>query len=173
MIVDKDRAFKKAKRKDTQEAWATSRRLRNITNISCTRARTQYTSDSLEFNKNDSRKFWRAIKDVIPENYNGDGKIHLVDQSDKTPIEEKDTTNFINNYFTTVGPNLAKKFNNQWTNFGDVADTTIMDFVISKEEVLKLIKDIDIAKSSAIDHLSSRVLKDAFVVVFWQINVNR
>ena len=72
--------------------------------------------------------------------------------------------NFMNNYFSNIGANLAKEFENQAYGGADINDSPniLPAFVTSEAELLKLIKELNISKSSAIDNISTKVLKVAF-----------
>ena len=60
---------------------------------------------------------------------------------------------------------MAKKFKSPWTYNGLQIETNINDIVTDEEEILKLCKAIDTAKTSAIENLSSMVIKDAFCAI--------
>ena len=65
--------------------------------------------------------------------------------------------NLMNNYFTTIGPSLAAHMNDPWVFNGPTLDLTLRDhFHVEHAELLKLLQDIDITKSSAIEFLSSK-----------------
>ena len=68
-----------------------------------------------------------------------------------------------------VGPQLARNFNNEWNFLGEYAQNQIDDFVTNPDEVIKLCKAIMPLKSSGIDSVSSRILKDAFLILNHQL----
>ena len=73
----------------------------------------------------------------------------------------------MNEYYTEAGPNLAKKMNESWEpidSLKNITSTFSFEF-ITETLVQKLVSEIKISKSSAIDNLSSRILKDAFSVL--------
>ena len=77
--------------------------------------------------------------------------------------------NVLNNYFTTIGPSLASNMTDPWLYNGYVFDCILFDdFHIESDELLKLLREIDITKSSAIDNISSRVMKDALIILIDQ-----
>ena len=72
----------------------------------------------------------------------------------------------LNNYFTTIGPSLAASMNDPWVYSGPVLDTKLhVLFHVEIDELLKLLQDIDITKSSAIEYISSKILKDALITL--------
>ena len=77
--------------------------------------------------------------------------------------------NVLNNYFTTIGPSLAANMTDPWLYTGYVFDCILYDdFHIENDELLKFLREIDITKSSAIDNISSRVIKDALIILIDQ-----
>ena len=101
--------------------------------------------------KNTSRK--KGCNKLIDENGNH--------------YENFDAAEYLNNYYVNVGPNLANKLDMEWDAHKckiDV-DSTFNFSWVAEREVVDLIKDIKINKSCAIDGLSTRILKDGFLVL--------
>ena len=74
--------------------------------------------------------------------------------------------NKMNNYFTTIGPSLAANMNDPWVYSGPLVDFELNNiFHVERVELLKIIQDIDITKSSAIEFISSKILKDALITL--------
>ena len=73
----------------------------------------------------------------------------------------------MNNYYINVGPTLAKEHKIKWEKSRCRIETnSIFSFsLVSENEVRNLVKEIKIIKSSAIEGLSSRLLKDSFEVI--------
>ena len=67
----------------------------------------------------------------------------------------------MNNFFTSIGPNLARNMRDQWLYAGNEIDNNVTNNV----EVLNFLKGIDITKSSAVPQLSSKILKPAFILL--------
>ena len=103
-------------------------------------------------NKN-SRKCTR----VIDEN----GKIH----------ENLEAANFLNDCYVNVGPSLAQKHKKGWVKEKcKIQTNSSFNFKwVTEREVQELIKEICITKSSAIENLSTRLLKDAFEVLSFEL----
>ena len=75
----------------------------------------------------------------------------------------------INTYFTEIGPKLSKLNNSVWRPIFPVVESRLSEFNTTEEEVLKLIKDIKIHKSSGFVEINSRVMKDAFEYLAGQV----
>ena len=92
------------------------------------------------------------------------------DFDDDVEVTHEKTSEFINSFFTSIGPNLSKQFSDKWQFTGEIiTDSEITKIYTDFEEVQNLCKEIDISKSSAIDTLASKVLKDAFMVLILQL----
>ena len=82
-------------------------------------AKKNYLNDEFLATKNDPKKFWRNINSIIPNNNKKKekSKIFLKDDMGKD-VEENNTSNYINEFFSNIGPNLAKKYTKEWEYFG-------------------------------------------------------
>ena len=85
--------------------------------------------------------------------------------NDDSPITQDQVADFINTYFINIGEDLAEKFDPNEIPTFDQLNSSMENIVTTPNEVLELCKNIDINKSSAIDYVSSRILKDAFIVL--------
>ena len=165
-IKDKDRLLSKAKHSDNQDDWVVARRRRNEVKQIVKNAKSEFIKENLIQYENDSKKFWKSLKDIIPSTQNSNSnKISLKDTSGKAIENPKDLANVMNTFFTSIGPNLAKDMRDPWSYTGNTVDNNIPDFNTSSEEVLKILKEININKSSAIQNLSSKILKPALIML--------
>ena len=80
--------------------------------------------------------------------------------NNKTHIILTDTDT---NFFTNIGPNLAKKCNQTWQYFGTECENTLTNIPTTSEEIMVITKKININKVSYIGNLSSEILRDAFM----------
>ena len=84
-------------------------------------------------------------------------------------IEESKVANHINEFFSSIGPNLAKNTSEPWIFRGLEAEDSCREISTDFEEVLQLCKDISTSKSSVIVDISAKVLKNAFMVLIPQL----
>ena len=110
----------------------------------------------------DHKKFWRVINGLIPGQPNNKKNIDLCDQNTGELVPEEKTADFINHYFTQIGPDLARDLRVPWMQYDERSDNFIEPFSTNLQEVNKLIHEINVNKSSAIDNVSSKILKMAF-----------
>ena len=163
MIHDKDYFLKKAKKNGDIDDWRIARNLRNQTKLLVKNAKIDFIKEQLEENKNDSKKFWRNIKIVLPDSNTGK-QIFLHDETN-TPIPETETANYINEFFTSIGPKLARKDISNYQYSGQKYPSNFSLNEVTSEEVLNLAKGVNITKSSALDGISSRILRDIMMAL--------
>ena len=112
-------------------------------------------------NQNDSKTFWQQISAILLKG-KGSDLIKLIDMDTNTPIKDNDVPDYINEYFSTIGSRLAEGLNGHWVYSGKRNAVDIVNIETNEEEILKLSNEIEITKSSAIEHVSSRLIKDVF-----------
>ena len=176
-IKDKDLALKRAKRTKRDDHWNEARILRNRCLNNIRKAKADFVREKLEENRNDSKKFWNSINSLLPGKNKTSQGIFLNDENQEEIIRDK-IPDYMNDYFSNIGANLAKKFTNDERVVRDtVVDVNkqhyaLPDFIASEIELLKLIQDINVNKSSAIENLSSKVLKEAFFAQTHRLQTN-
>ena len=155
----KDDLLAEARSTRDRETWIAAQKCRNLTKKMMKHAKSEFLTTALAESRHDSKRFWRTLKKVLPK---GDSKhpINLVGE-DGTPIAPGLAAVTINNFFTTVATELDV-YTDEWQNPGLVTDSQFKIEQPTMSELKKEIGKINILKSSGIDHISSRVLKDAF-----------
>ena len=168
-IIDKDKALKTAKKSNIDDDWKYARMLRNNVGSLIDSAKKNFLNDEFISSKNDPKKFWRNINTVLPNSKRNEKSKILLKNNSGENIDEIRTADYINEFFSNIGPNLAKDFNSEWEYFGKESELEISDIKINKIEVIKYIKDIDLTKSSGIEKISSKCLKDALLALSAQL----
>ena len=153
-IQDKDRALKRAKKKTGKsDDWKLAKRLRNDCLATIRGAKSNVIQNELNTNWNDSKKFWQHVNTILPQNSDR-SLIKLNDNGH--PLDKDEVPDFINDYFSNIGPKLAETLNEPWVYNGMHSENQLPDIVTNEDEVKSLIKDIDISKASAIKNLSTK-----------------
>ena len=170
IIIDKDLALKKAKASGKMEDFLLAKQLKKEAGKIIQKAKQNYLENEFENSKGDPKKFWKNIYSILPKSKLENNKdiIHLKNNEGKN-IDVEETSNFINDFFINIGPNLAKKINSNWSYFENEELNQIGEMEIDKGRVHALVSDIDISKSSGIDNISSKCLKDAFLILNYQL----
>ena len=166
-IKDKDRAMRKAKRTGGEEDWVIARRLRNAVGRDLENLRADFLKTQQAANEGDPKGFWKLVSLVLPDHKSKSSSIWLKDKDKQIPPGQ--TAEFINEFFTSIGPKLAEKHKDDWAYFGERIQQSAEPMVTNLREVNLLCKDINPLKSSGMDKLSSKICKDAFMVLTEQL----
>ena len=57
---------------------------------------------------------------------------------------------------------MAQQYNSEWEFHAEATDKILQNIQTNIHEIIKLCRDININKSSCVEHLSSEILRDAF-----------
>ena len=142
LVNERDTQFKKARRTDVHSDWADEKLLRNLVKKGINEARANYVKANLDTYKNDSKKVWLKLKEILPDKINSN-KFNLVDQMTRQKIDVPviDTANYINRFFSEVGPKLAEKLqDSDWQNTMDLVHSTFNLNRTNSDDVRKLVK---------------------------------
>ena len=164
LIKDKDNALKMAKKSKNPNLWAEVKRIRNACTNRLRKAKADFINEQLHIYSNDQKKFWKHIQEVLPTNIHNSKPISLLNDNDQ-PIENEDVAAYINQFFTDIGPNLAKNCQNDWVYSGNECPGSLVNIQTTKEEISEICKTININKASCVDTISSEVLRDVFLAV--------
>ena len=161
MMKDRDRALKAAKMTQDLEDKKRARKLRNHLNTTIKLAKNQYMLEKLETYKKDPKKFWQTIQDILPKSNSSSILLH---NKDGTPMNDSQTGECINDFFSNVGSNLASKIPEctPVLTYPTRENVNVDDLIfedITMKEVEDLNKKICIYKSSGIMTISSRIWK--------------
>ena len=71
--------------------------------------RADYLKDQQTVHKANHKKFWASISSVVPGKKSATNFIWLKHETTKAELEQERVAHYMNTFFTTVGPELAKK----------------------------------------------------------------
>ena len=173
-IKDKDKALKVAKRSKSPQDILEAKAIRNRVGKLISNAKANFLKEQQEELKGDPKKFWRVIKSIVPGKKTSSGKISLVSEdAEGHEIKEGEVAGVINNFFTAIGPNLAAKisesYDKEWEFKGVRVKESCPAFHTTFRQVLQICKDINTSKSSGIKDVSSKICKDAFMILIPQL----
>ena len=167
IIIDKDRAMKKAKKTGIWDDFLTAKRMKNETGKLVEKAKSYFLENEFVTSKGDPKRFWKNIYSIIPNLKLENKNKHIIylknENGDNIEIDK--SADYIKDFFTDIGPRLAEKCKDNWKFFGKEELNSIHKIEIHKGEVLLLIDEIDVSKSSGLDIISSKCLKDALLVL--------
>ena len=174
-IKDRDYFYKRAKLDNEEDSWNIARHLRNVTNANIRHAKKDFVIDNLNNCHADCKKFWHAIRSVIPSNKGSTRQDILLKKNGKK-VGKKEVAHHINDFFINIGkiPSSNTRSNKGYTRppvveQSDGADTDWCLENFTVDEVLKVVRDINVSKSSGLDSISSFIIKEAFGILLPQI----
>ena len=171
-IKDKDRSLRTARRTGKAEDWDQARRDRNRVGRLVEQARADFLKEQQDELADDPKKFWHTVKSIIPVKKATTSKISLVckgTNGGNKVVDPDKTADFINDFFSNIGPNIARDLRDPWVFYGEEVKEKCPQFEADLDGVLKLCRAIKVTKSSGITDISSRVLKDSFLVIIPQL----
>ena len=127
-------------------------------------AKIMYYQNQFEKYKSDIRKTWATINELITKkSKNSDFPAHFF-SNDRIITGDQDIANCFNNFFTNIGPNLAKEIptppNKAYTDFLRERITFSFQFsTVSTDHLLKIITKLKPKTSSGHDKISTILLK--------------
>ena len=172
-ISHKDYLYKKAKVSQSRDDWDLFLKKKNEVKKLLGNAKEEFVKNKIDEHKNNPRKFWRIINEMsgIGKNKSSKSNCSKLVDDDGNLHENQDAADYLNNYYVNVGPNLANSLNMEWDKKKckiDV-DTTFAFSWVTKREVVDLIKNIKICKSCVIEGMSTRIMKDAFLILSFEL----
>ena len=139
-----------------------------------TQARRLVILASLEDNRQNPKRFWRTLNvdlGLSDKKSKCSSGFSRIKNDEGEFLEGAEACSFMSKYYAQNGVNLASKFkdvaraqNPEITFIPHVKSEFKFNF-IPLDVVRRLVKDIEISKSSGLAFLSSRLLKDAFLVL--------
>ena len=169
-IYDKDQAWKRAKRSGNTDDVIRAKRLQNEVKDTIRRAKKDFIQEELVRDETSAKRFWEKINHTLPNKNNGN-TIRLVDDPNKRVIEDNQLPDYINTFFTGIGPKLASNFNERWVaDLPAYVSERLGTLHIELQDIEKVVSDINVCKASSIPFVSTRVLKDAFMVINSQLS---
>ena len=173
-MKDRDYFYCKAKRTNNEDDWNIAKFHRNQVNFNIRKAKADFVKEQLRNNEGNSARFWRTIKQIMPTKKgakNNNSKITLQDIP-SGPSHKDELAEHMNTFFANIGkstentthPENAEHNPPKIPDECDPHPDNILDFSpVSNFEVE--LKRINISKSSGINLLSSKLLKDGFQAI--------
>ena len=137
--------------------------------------------NELDANANNCKKFWNVIKEVIPtDKQHTRQDIFLKDKGRK--VGKENVATFINDYFINVGnfdsPGSLDLTDNEITlSSEEDGDESVSNNYpsldnfskVSESQTYRIVKEINVSKSSGLDNVSSYIVKEAFLALIPEV----
>ena len=168
---ERDIAMKYARRRKTEAAFVQARTLRNEYNRGIHKAKCDYIINQLQRYKNDQKGFWKCIQSVMPSKETAKCIREVINPITGEKCDVKESVEVINRFFfTNIGPNMTAKLpwsSDPGTTFESEVFLENVE-LLNNQDVIKLVKEINIYKSSGLPNINSRLLKDGFMALIDQ-----
>ena len=115
-IFYKDHLYKKAKHTKDEKDWELFHKKKNEVKKLLSNAKEGFIKNKLVEHSNNPRRFWRTINEMSGLGKNKSKKsscTKLVDESG-TQYENQEASEYLNDYYVNVGPNLANSLDIDW-----------------------------------------------------------
>lgn len=160
--------FKKSKDSAIYKLYC---QLRNKVQREIKEAKSEYFSNKIEENKNCPRKLWQQLKDLGYKNKKNESSNLVLTIDDQNCHDPKTIADYFNDFFTTIAEKLVQKlplgkkhfdFNSVLLkNFYDNSEREVFYLKhVSEEFVFKELSQLNSYKSTGLDEIPARFLKD-------------
>ena len=139
------------------------KKYRNVLNKIIKDTQKDYYKNLINQHNNNCIGLWKTLGSII-SNKKKETKINKLNINNQIINDPTQIANAMNNFFTNIGPDLAKKFQNtSGSNFmkymGESNKHSMYMFKTNSNEVSKLISNLKNKKSSGFDEISAKFLK--------------
>ena len=167
-MFKRDYLKKKAISSEDPQPWHEYRQSRNHVNNEIKKAKTSYFTTNLDLHKGNMNKTWKIINEVSSKHLSKPKKLSEIRTGEQVITSPIEIAEAFNNYFSTVGSNLASDI--PLTKYGPeyYLEPTHSIFSLKPptvDTVHKLLRKIDEKKSVGLDNILNKLLKIAADVV--------
>ena len=166
IIKDKDTLMQRAIRTKDDVDKRIAKQGRNRANFLVREAKSSCIKEQVDTLRHSPKNCWQNVKNVLPES-DTCNRVKMTDK-DGLSLSDENIATYINKYFVNVGKNLVQRLNNPPSIYDKNLGEQHAGFLfrpIMIDELNKLIMSIPVYKSSGIDNISSKALKDAFSIL--------
>ena len=163
LIKHRDKLFSRKKKDPTNEIITNAYRLfRNRVTREIKNSKKNYYNSYFETCKNDMKKTWKGIRELINSN-SKNNKISQLTDNDKIINDPLDIANKFNDFFTNVGPSLENKIPKSYKSPSFfLKDRNLNNFLLNPttpEEIINIINNMNINKTSGPSSIPIKLLK--------------
>ena len=145
------------------------KKYRNLIITLLKRSKANYFQNYFEENKNDVKKTWNGIRNILAVSKKKITKIDQLNYKDELLFKNKDKANALNNFFRNIGTVVENKIPKSKHNFQEYLKTpnlqTLMHQPCDASEVIDIIKDFKTSKACGPYSIPANLLKSAYTVI--------
>ena len=144
--------------------WENYKRIRNRVNIELKNAKKEYYSTRIADEGNNPKKAWKTINNLLGRK-NKQTVVNELKLGDNSLTNPKDIAEGFNDYFSSIGPNLANQNDNTNFDFETYVMKVESEFTafqpVTINQVYKLLTGLPSNKATGDDKISSKIIKVA------------
>ena len=159
---------KKAIIENNAASWEQYKQARNETNNAIKSAKRHYFLHNLELNKKNSSKTWKLINELSSRKSCTNRNITEIKTDNETINSAPEIAEAFNNFFTSIGPNLASKLSPSNIDPESYLQPTRTAFslrALSVTTVCELLSQLDEKKAMGLDGVPCKLLKLASSII--------
>lgn len=170
MAANRDEFFTTGKSSRDDNLIALAKEYRNRLKTGIKNARTEYFLAKIEENKSDPPKFWKTVRELIPDSKDNSIKGVRENAVDE-PCKLSESPELINNFFTSIGPRLESLVPSSHDPNTSRPQVRTLRFepTITVALVKDYLKDLKVSKPSGCLRISTKLYKVAFSELIEQI----
>ncbi|KAK3085363.1 hypothetical protein FSP39_002164 [Pinctada imbricata] len=174
----RDKLLYQFKKSRTEEDYSLYRKARNQVQYMCKSAKSNYFNDQVEENRNNPKNLWNQFKKLGYQQTSKSDINVVLEINDENCHDAHTIANHFNSFFTTIAAKLVEKLpsgkglyhacSDVVRKFYEDRKTSNHKFVlsnVSEEFIFKELRNLNTGKSTGLDGIPARFLKDAAEVL--------
>lgn len=159
---------KQATKTSDPQAWVDFKQLRNTVNNEIKTAKTTYFREKIENNKGNPKALWKTINSLSGRTKTKSGIINEIKFENSVFSNPKDISEILNCFFSEVGGKLSSELARSTTKYSDFLEQVEARFSlqpITVDFVIDFLNKMSADKTTGLDNIPSRLLKEATPVI--------
>ena len=169
-MQDRDYHLKKAQKTQSQHHWSSYRKLRCFVNKAVRECKSKYYESLIKENKNNPSGLWKTLNELTSRNTHSSAPTSIISDGVETKNSQSISSLF-NTFFTSIGKTLANTIKQRLSSniFSCIQlpqfNSTFEFKEIDVASVFKQLSTLKTNKSTGLDGISARLLKDAAAII--------
>ena len=162
-INKKNKLYKHYLNSPSKERLQKFKTYKNKLNMLIRKSKRSYFYSKFEHAKNDMRKTWKAINNVLGRSQKQTSQSKFRDECGNCITNSEDISNGFNDFFVNIGPKLASEIHSTGKNYydylGDMKTSNMFFKPIVERDVMKIIDKFNPNKGAGNDDIGNFIIK--------------
>ena len=165
LMRDHDYCHRKARTSMSRRSWAAFRKINREVHLSMKKAKTDYYWKLIEENKGNCSELWSSIKQVLPTTLSN--SITSIQNNNVVYTTPQGIANALNDFFANIDKMFSQKFTSTRSPTSSLqqAESSFCFFEISQDLVTTELNRVKTNKSTGMDKISARLVKDTADII--------